>query len=222
MVNNFFSALVPMKSNSTRLNNKNIKEINNIPLCQYILRTLAKVNWIDEIIVDTDSEVIAELSKIDPKVKIVWRSEHLRQDEITMNFLIEDNLKNIKNEFILQTHATNPLISLETIHHARDIFLKNLATHDSLCSANRYQGRFYDSFFRPINHNKNILSQSQDLDFIYQENSCLFLFTKESFKKNGGRIGSNPYFFITPKIESFDIDTKEDFDIVERIILSTP
>ncbi|MCH9742005.1 MAG: acylneuraminate cytidylyltransferase family protein, partial [Proteobacteria bacterium] len=50
-----------------------------------------------------------------------------------------------------------------------------------------------------------------DLEPWFEENSNLYIFTKEAFNKTNARIGKNPMMFQTPKFESIDIDTPDDW-----------
>ena len=52
----------------------------------------------------------------------------------------------------------------------------------------------------------------------YEENSNLYVFSKESFLKTYARIGANPSYFITNKIESTDIDSEADWEIAEALM----
>lgn len=217
--NNSFSALMFMKGNSVRVKNKNIIDLNGKPLFSYVLNLLQRSNWISEIIINTDSELIADMILLQcPNAVIHWREESILGDDITANYIIEKDLKIAKNNLILQTHATNPLLSLDTLNRAKEIYLKNFFKHDSLLSVNMRQSRCYDSNFLPLNHEKHNLVKSQDLKPIYEENSLFYFFSKESFQQTNNRVGKTPYFMVTPKLESFDIDTEEDLALVRKIM----
>ena len=53
---------------------------------------------------------------------------------------------------------------------------------------------------------------TQDLEPWFEENSNLYIFTKEAFDKTNARIGVNPMMYETPNFESIDIDTPDDWD----------
>jgi len=57
--------------------------------------------------------------------------------------------------------------------------------------------------------------QSQDLDPVYEENSCIYLFTRENLIKYNHRIGENPLMYEIPALEAVDIDEKSDFAIAD-------
>jgi CMP-N-acetylneuraminic acid synthetase len=87
-----------------------------------------------------------------------------------------------------------------------------------LFTVNKSQERFYDSNAKALNHDPENLLRTQDLEPWYQENSNLYLFTKESFSQTNARIGSKPMMLETPSYESTDIDTPDDWDLGEVMI----
>lgn len=93
---------------------------------------------------------------------------------------------------------------------------------DSLFSVTRLQTRLYDAQGKAINHDPKILIQTQDLPPVYEENSCIYLFSAESLKKNGTRIGASPILFETDPEESWDIDEEIDFKMVELMLKAKP
>ncbi|MDA0990777.1 MAG: acylneuraminate cytidylyltransferase family protein, partial [Verrucomicrobia bacterium] len=124
-------------------------------------------------------------------------------------------------DIYLQTHATNPLLKSETLAQGLKLFVDGEETYDSLLAVNRFQSRFYTSDGEPVNHDPENLIPTQDLEPVYEENSCLYVFTKESFAKKNRRIGLNPRMFPTPKIESIDIDDEFTFRLAELLALYT-
>ena len=214
-----FIALLPIKAHSERIKNKNFKKLGNIPLFEWILNTLISIEEIDKIIINTDSEKILKKNDLPRKVIVRERGKKLQGDFVSMNKIIEDDLNNSNGKYYLMTHATNPFLKSSTIINALREFRIQLNEKkcDSLFSVNKFQSRFFDKYHYPINHNPNRLIRTQDLDPIYEENSCFYFFTKESFKLTKNRIGLNPNIFETPKIESIDIDDKEDWSLAEAV-----
>jgi CMP-N-acetylneuraminic acid synthetase len=68
-----------------------------------------------------------------------------------------------------------------------------------------------------VNHDPNNLVRTQDLEPWYEENSNLYIFTRDSFARTNARIGAKPMMFETPRIESFDIDTPVEWTISEIV-----
>lgn len=213
------AALVPMRHHSQRVPGKNFRVLAGKPLFHHILSTLQEVQELDGIYVDTDSPVIAEgIEENFPAVHIIDRPEDLRVDDISMNRIIAYDMSVIGADLYLQTHSTNPLLKAETISTAIKLFLKNRPKFDSLFSVTRLQTRLYDDTGMAINHNPGELIQTQDLPPLYEENSCIYLFTEEGLKKNAHRIGNAPYLYEIPADQAWDIDTPLDFEIVDFLL----
>lgn len=220
MVKHHITALLPMKGNSERVPGKNLRLFGGEPLFFHILKSLEKVEEIDKIIINTDSIKIKEFATPFSKVIIHDRPASICGGHIPMNAIIDYDLSQVDGEYFLQTHSTNPLMQPETIKKAIDIFFYNLKKYDSLFSVTKIQQRLYDKNFIPINHNPKVLLNTQDLNPVFVENSCIYIFSKDSFKKNGNnRIGIKPYAFEMCQQESYDIDTEEEFKIAEKIFL---
>jgi CMP-N-acetylneuraminic acid synthetase len=134
--------------------------------------------------------------------------------------VLEDDLAHVPADLYLMTHATNPLLEAETIRRALSEFIRAEAegTADSLFSVNKLQARFYYASGAPVNHDPRNLVRTQDLEPWFEENSNLYLFTRKSFGTTRARIGDRPMMFVTPKIESVDVDDQESWDLAEAIM----
>ncbi len=212
-------ALVPMRHNSQRVPGKNYRPLAGKPLYQHIIQTLLAVPEISEVVVDTDSAPVMDGLRGDfPQVRILERPEHLRADTIPMNEILAYDTAQVQADFYLQTHSTNPLLTAGTISSAVQAFLKQYPTFDSLFSVTRLQTRLWDELTRPINHNPAILLQTQDLPPVYEENSCLYLFTRENLLTKRNRIGERPLMFEVDADEAWDIDEEIDFAICDFLM----
>jgi CMP-N-acetylneuraminic acid synthetase len=211
------TALLPMKAHSERVKNKNFKNIAGKPLFKWILENLLNIVTIDKIVINTDAIDILNCHGLyeNEKVQFRARKKELCGDFVSMNDILFDDIKNVKSDVYIMTHTTNPLISSNTIKKALDTYLRNLDMYDSLFSVNKYQTRFYTYDGKAINHDPSNLIRTQDLESWYEENSCIYIFSENSFSMAGARIGEKPYLFETPKIESIDIDNKVDWNIAE-------
>jgi CMP-N-acetylneuraminic acid synthetase len=210
------AALVPMRHHSQRVPGKNFRQLAGKPLFHHILETLLAVPEIDEIAVDTDSQPVMDgLREHFPSVKIIVRPEHLRPDATSMNEVLSYDTAHVKADFYLQTHSTNPLLRAETVSNAIQKFLAADPAFDSLFSVTRLQTRLYDELGRAINHNPAILLQTQDLPPVYEENSCLYIFSREILLGRRNRLGERPMLFEIDAAEAWDIDDELDFAIVD-------
>jgi len=210
------TALVPMRHHSQRVPGKNYRLLDGKPLYQHIIATLQQVPEVEQIVVDTDSpEIIAGLKADFPAVIVLDRPAHLRADDISMNEILLYDISRVPAALYLQTHSTNPLLSAETLSRAIRTLLKAMPGNDSLFSVTRHQARFYAHDGKPINHNPRELLQTQDLNPVYEENSCIYIFPPETLQQNRTRIGQRPILFETDPEESLDIDEESDFRLVE-------
>ncbi|MBT3189438.1 MAG: acylneuraminate cytidylyltransferase family protein [Anaerolineae bacterium] len=210
------AALVPMRHHSQRVPGKNYRELAGKPLFHHIIETLESVPEIDIIVVDTDSQPIMDgLREHFPDVVIINRPEHLREDDRPMNDILLYDTEQVDADFYLQTHSTNPLLRAETVSAGIRAFLEGHPAHDSLFSVTRWQTRLYDRHGEAINHDPEELIQTQDLPPVYEENSCIYLFTRENLIQYNHRVGKNPLMFEIPAIEAVDIDEESDFEIAD-------
>lgn len=213
------TALLPMKGHSERVSNKNMKEFAGKPLYHAIMQSLQKSKYIEKVIIDTDSDIIAKDALVNfEKVQIIDRPKEIQGDFVPMNDIIDYDLTQLDEEHFLQTHSTNPLLTTETINRAIEGYFANLENNDSLFSVTKIQTRLYWTDGTPINHNLKELLRTQDLPIAYEENSNIYIFSKKSFKKAGNRrIGLSPLMFEMNKLEAIDIDEAEDFILAELL-----
>ena len=76
------------------------------------------------------------------------------------------------------------------------------------------QTRFYRSDGSPVNHDPEKLVRIQDLDPWFEENACLHFF-QESFASTKARIGRKPMMYETPRLESVNTDTVDEWFLAE-------
>jgi CMP-N-acetylneuraminic acid synthetase len=207
-------ALVPMRHHSQRVPGKNYRLLAGRPLYQHIIETLQSVPEISTIVVDTDSEpIMDDLGRNFPGVVVLPRPERLRLDTISMNEILLYDTSRVKADFYLQTHSTNPLLQPGTISKAIQTFLTDYPAHDSLFSVTRLHTRLYDQHGQALNHDPNNLIQTQDLPPVFEENSCMYIFTRENLERRRNRLGERPFLFEMDADEAWDIDEELDFAI---------
>lgn len=207
-----------MKLNSERIPNKNFKTFAGRPLFEWILSSLLGIDSIDSIVINTDAKqklLKSELVQSD-RVIIKERKSSLCGDHVSMNKIIFDDISSFPASTYLMTHTTNPLLMPATIQQAITRY-KTSSEHDSLFTVNKHQTRFYREDCSPINHDPNNLVPTQDLEPWFEENSCLYIFNRDSFLSTQARIGSRPQLMIMSKAEACDIDVPDDWAIAEAL-----
>lgn len=208
-----------MRHHSQRVPGKNYRLLAGKPLFHHIVETLLTVPEIDQVVVDTDSAPVMDgLRQYFPQVKVIDRPENLRADDVPMNDVLIHDTDQVQADFYLQTHSTNPLLKPQTVSRAISSFLTDYPTRDSLFSVTRLQSRMYDQHGRAINHDPAVLIQTQNLPPVYEENSCLYIFTREKLIERHHRIGENPIMFEIDADEAWDIDEELDFAICDFLL----
>ena len=209
-------ALLPMRHASVRVPGKNYRPFAGRPLYHHIVEALLACPRIERVVIDTDSELLrADAAEHFPTVTVLERPPHLRADTVPMNDVLLNTIGQVEAEFYLQTHSTNPLLRAASIDRAVGRFLEAYPIHDSLFSVTRLQTRLWDQLSRPVNHNAAILLRTQDLPPIYEENSCLYIFTGDALRQRHNRIGERPLLFDVERLEAMDIDEELDFKVAE-------
>ncbi len=208
-----------MRHHSQRVVGKNYRPLAGKPLYQHIIETLLSVPEISSVVVDTDSEPVMEGLRRDfPQVILLVRPEMLRADTVSMNEILLYDTFQVGADFYLQTHSTNPLLQAGTISNAIQTFLTDYPTHNSLFSVTRLQTRLYDHEGRPLNHNPDILIQTQDLPPVFEENSCMYIFTRDNLERRSNRLGQRPLMYEIAANEAWDIDEELDFAITDFLM----
>jgi CMP-N-acetylneuraminic acid synthetase len=212
------TAIIGIKEISQRVKNKNFKILGGKPLYSWILGTLQEIDEITEIILNIQGEglfnLLNEKYSSNNNIKLLRRDKSLEGHETPMTEIISSSLNDAKNDTILNTHTTNPFLSKQSLSEALNKFNHK---KQPLFSVNVFQSRFYDHNIEPINHDPKLLLQTQDLNKVYEENSCFYIFDKDTFLNEKTRIFSNSMIFPLNKIESIDIDTNDDWQLAEIV-----
>lgn len=216
-------ALMPMRHSSERVPGKNYRPFGDgRPLFHHMVEVMRSCRLIDKIVIDTDSPTIKQqCEERFPEVVVIDRPQHLLGGMTPMNDVLLHDVSQVQSEFYLQTHSTNPLLTVETLQKAVHTFFENYPIYDSLFSVTRTQTRFWDSLARAVNHNPAILLRTQDLPPLYEENSCLYIFEGRTLKERHNRIGIRPFLFEIERIEAQDIDEEIDFLVADLIYRQT-
>ena len=212
-------ALLPMKGHSERVAGKNLRSMAGRPLYHWIMDSLLAINELSEVVVDTDSDEIAEdVDRNFDGVTVRERPADLLGDIVPMHDIVSRFVSEHESlDVVLQTHATNPLLSSVTLGRAIAAFTNDMV-HDSLMSVTEWRTRLFDEGNRPMNHDPSMLLRTQDLAPVYEENSNIYIAPREVVEQTGRRIGPNPLLFPIDRLESLDIDDENDFAIADCLL----
>lgn len=217
-------ALLPMKAHSARVSGKNFRSFAGQPLFRWILNTLLSLPEVTQVVINTDARTILAQHGLVEGARVVIRDRkpELCGDMVSMNRVLADDIAAIEADTYLMTHTTNPLLSADTIRQAIRAYQGAVQTgaSDSLFTVNRFQTRFYRADGSAVNHDPNNLIRTQDLEPWFEENSNLYLFSRNSFAATNARIGRRPMLFETPRKESVDIDDQDGWNLAEAVAKS--
>jgi len=177
--------------------------------------------------VNTDSMEIFEEMSSDVYTaggfKCVMRKPKLIGDDVSVDILIEDYLKDLDDEdVVFQMHVTSPFLKRSTILSA----IENCKSKDRpVVGAEKIKKRLWmedslSTIVFPINHNPSVLIPTQFLPIIYIDNSAFYCFKKKHFLETKTRIGKRPMFVNVPFPENIDIDYECDYDLACKILKS--
>jgi CMP-N-acetylneuraminic acid synthetase len=207
-----------MRHSSERVPGKNYRDFNGKPLYHWIVESLLESGRVDEVLIDTDSDLIIDDAKQFERVNTIRRPDELLGGEVPMNSILLHDVNEIDADWYLQTHSTNPLLRPDTIARSIDALLAAPdGQYDSLFSVTALQTRLYWSSGEAINHDPEVLLRTQDLPPVLEENSCIYLFQKETLVEHGTRIGKQPLLFEIAAEEASDIDVELDFRVAEAL-----
>jgi CMP-N-acetylneuraminic acid synthetase len=204
-------AFMPMRHSSERVPGKNYRELDGAPLFHHMIRTLASCPEVRQVVIDTDSPTVAQqCAEHFSDVMVLDRPHDLLGGDVAMTEILRHDASVIDSDWYLQTHSTSPLLKSSTISAGLTALEGALDIHDSLFSVTRLQTRLYDADFSPVNHDPAVLLRTQDLPPLYEENSGMYVFSREQIA-GGRRFGDRPLLFEIDPLEATDIDEEPDF-----------
>lgn len=216
-------AIIPARSGSKSIKDKNIKLLNNKPVIAWSIQSCLKSKMISKIYISTDSVKYANIAKKFGPVEILYRPKNLGQDHSTDYEMIVHSINNIDfdYEFIAHIRPTTPLRKVSELDDAIKIFIKSKC--DSLRSVHQMSESSYKSveinngFLRPLKNLKlnmdDINSPRQAFNKTYIPNGVIDIYRKKFIIQNKLLFGKNVKAYET--CFSPEIDNINDFKYIE-------
>lgn len=209
------TAVIPLRKNSQRVINKNLRLFNKKNLLIYKIEKLKQIKYIDQIIINTDSEEAIKIAK-DLNVGF-WRREDYYASSICTNSEFWSHIADTTDsKFIMFTNCTSPLVKIETYNNIFKKFEEIKNINDSLNTVTEEKNFLYMDN-KAINFDPRKAPNSQDLPNIVKLNFAVNILSKKLMLTKKSVIGDNPYFFKLDQTEGFDIDTFYDFEFAEYL-----
>jgi len=219
-----YLAIIPARSGSKRLPNKNILFLNGKPLIEWTIQAAKKSKYIDDIVITSDSDKILEIAKHND-ILALKRSKELATDEATTVDVIKHVLTEFNEyDYIVLLQPTSPLRNEKHIDEAIEMLETKKADavvsvcemeHSPLWSNILPSDLSMKNFLREEIKNK----RSQDLDKYYRLNGAIYICKKDKFlKENTLFLNDNIFAYIMDRKSSVDIDDEIDFKLAEVLI----
>ena len=221
-------AVIPARSGSKGLPNKNIKELAGKPLIAYSVSAGIKSKLIDRVIVSTDSDEYASISKdYGAEVPFLRPNEYSGDDSTDYDFvkhLLDWLAKNEGNtpDYIIHLRPTTPLRDPSVLDNAIEKFMNN-AEATSLRSAHEMPETAYKQFELDDKYFKTICTGSFDLDDAnnsrqsfpetYAPNGYVDILKTSHILRKKLLHGNRVMGYITDY--TIEVDTEEDFGFLE-------
>lgn len=206
-------AFVPIKLNSERLPQKNIRPFTNgRPLISYILDTLTKVDNVDDAYVYCSDESIR--TYLPEGMRFLRRNPYYDLPTTPFNEVLISFAKRVEADVYALTHATAPFIQAASIQAG--VRAVQSGDYDSAVAVTKLQ-EFLWKENRPLNYEPDQIPRTQDLEPIYAETCGLYVFTRDLILNRHRRIGDAPYLLEVSKIEALDINDALDFQIADAV-----
>jgi CMP-N-acetylneuraminic acid synthetase len=225
-------AIIPARGGSKGIPKKNIIDVLGKPLIAYTIEpalTALQQGFIQELIVSTDSDEIAEVAKsLGANVPFI-RPADLAADQSKSIDLIQHAIQyyaaqNRTFDAVLLLQPTSPLRTTLDIQKAIELFKHQAA--DSLISG--YKEEYINDLVLyhlasdgvttiPLNKQHNQGVRRQDHGHVYVRNGCIYL-SKVALIQNGLIIGDQPLMYVMDKKQSINIDNMDDLELIKAYL----
>lgn len=221
-------AIIPARSGSKGLKDKNIKDLNGKPLLAYSIEAAIESNMFDKVFVSTDSQKYADIAMKYGADASFLRSEQNSSDTAGSWDVVREVIEVLKHkgeeyEEIMLLQATSPFRDSDDIVHAIDLLHEREGNavvsltecdHSPLWCNTLPENGSMDCFDRV--EYKDLPRQA--LPTYYRYNGAIYLVTNKELQNKEHMLEKGCYAYIMPQIRSIDIDTALDFLIAETIM----
>lgn len=224
--------LIPARSGSKGLPNKNILSCAGKPLIEWTIAAAQAVDVIDEVVVSTDSDDIAAIARSVGASVPFLRPEVLAADDSSLVDAVEHAWKSLRTssgalyDYIVVLQPTSPLRSGVHIRQAIELYFEKRRYRTSTLAAVCKVSPKYGWLLRKSRPGGSLRfcfevngrnPQRQNLDDYFLPNGAIFIIKGGEFSEGFYGEDAIPYL-MDPKV-SVDIDSIEDFRVAEKILL---
>jgi len=219
--------IITARSGSKEVKDKNIRKLDGKPLIAYTIESALQSQYIDEVIVSTDSDVYAAISEECGARVPFLRSKQNSTDTAKSIDVVFEVLENYKKcgqcfENVVLLQPTSPLRTYRNIDEAFKLFYEKKA--DSVVSVCECE---HSPLLCNILHsdlklfefiNSENLERRQNLEKYYRLNGAIYISKIKILNEIQSFYGIKSYAYVMEQRESIDIDTELDFEYAEFLI----
>jgi|TARA_B100001093_G_scaffold514340_1_gene588161 N-acylneuraminate cytidylyltransferase len=219
------------RKGSKGLRNKNIDNICGKPLIVWSIEQAKNSKLVDEIVVSTDCDNIASVSRDNGAKVYFMRPDHLSDDESgkwqVWQHAITEYRKITGNDMdiFLDLDCTSPLRNVSDIDNAINLYISsNVDAVFSICEAKK------NPYFNMVEYKNNILQLSKKLDSrivrrqdapkVYEHAASIYVISPNFLLKGTGLLDGNAIGYEMPNERCIDIDSNFDYRLVEFLMNS--
>lgn len=221
--------LILARGGSKGIPHKCIADLNGKPLISYSIEPALKSKYIDRVVVSTDDDKIADVSKqYNAEVPFMRPPEFATDEASSVSVIIHalDYFKKVESKFpniLVVLQPTSPLRITDDIDKSIEIYAKSEA--NTLVSVTKPEISPY--WFKKLDDNRyltNFISppeeyyRRQDSDNLYILNGAVYIYDSEKFLLNKINKDSPVVSYVMPIERSVDIDTPLDLEFVEFLL----
>ena len=212
---NFLTAVIPIRKGSQRVKGKNFKPFAKKNLLIHKIEILKKINNLDRIVVNTDSEEAISIAR-DMNVDHQRREDYYASSKCPNSEFWSHIGKTTDSKYIMFTNCTSPLIKYETYVNFINNFKKNIDEYDSFNTVTKIKEFLYlDN--KPLNFDIKKTPNSQDLPDVVKFNFAINILECKKMYENMSLIGKKPFLYNLDEVEGFDINYPLEFDFAEYL-----
>jgi len=217
--------IIPARSGSKGVRNKNIINLCGKPLISYVIESAISSEIFDKVVVSTNSEKISDVSKKYGAEVPFLRPEHLSTDESLVKDAIFYTLKNIEEdyEYVCILQPSSPLLSSEDIKGAYSLLKdKKAEIVVSVCESPvniNWVGNISDDLSMKNFFSKDVChTRRQDFNKCFCLNGAIYFGEQKIFYSKKDYYEQDAYAYIMSRERSIDIDSYEDLKMAEYFL----
>ena len=208
-------AIIPIRSGSKGIPNKNVKMLAGKPLIWWVLNSLEQ-SKVNKIIVSTDPEYkkIIENFKFN-KLKVYIRDKKNSTDISSTEDVLLETISKLKLvDDIILVQATSPLTSFKDINNG----IKLYNNYDSILSVVRQKRFIWNSEGKSLNYNYKLRPRRQDWNGYLVENGAFYINHSSNILRDKNRLSGKIGLCEMNEKTYYEIDSLDDFKIIENLI----